>query len=76
MDNFVYAATVHNVAELQQHVEKACETIGAKDFLTCMTIHKAELCVEVDGQHIEHILHRYIWNILRYAIHTVVLHMF
>jgi hypothetical protein len=29
----------------------------------CMTIHNAELCVEVDEQNAEHTLLSYIWNI-------------
>lgn len=70
---FLYATSVHYIAELQQRVENAGETVRGKaqTFLICATIHEAAWpsCVEMGRQHIKQLL---LYNNLRYDSQAVI----
>jgi hypothetical protein len=55
-----FQSIVHDVAELQQHVENSCEAITVKvrifKHVQQSVRHHAKPCVEMSGQYIEHLL--------------------
>jgi hypothetical protein len=68
----VYATSVHDLAKLQQCVENVVKQLeGGQGFLNVYNNPWVKICVEMGGQHIQHLLLWYIQN--KHASQAVVL---